>query len=257
MKRKMISNAELKDFVNSDEFEIIVQGNSERYKWKWLAWAEKEETISLKNKISWNWGAFFFSSLWLLYRKMYSKFYQFCGFLFIPIIFTLTLPMLISAWVLTETKGSILLSIKIFLDTKSLITFRDVNPVVNFLIDTGIYSLDFTVIGILLVGIPSIIIGLYGDTWYLQQCLKFADTANKQFCHAISGTEIDTEITIEVGTEIGTQIGTKIDDVQKDDKENFLWHTAGSNVWALWLTFVILIGPFIFCCMLIGKYVDL
>jgi len=74
-----IKSTELKDFVNSVEFKLIVQEKHEAYKSIWSSWAEEGKT-SLINKTSWNWWAFLFSSFWFLYRKMYIEFAIFIGF---------------------------------------------------------------------------------------------------------------------------------------------------------------------------------
>lgn len=79
MNASSISSDELKQFIVSDEFSDIVQSTQSSYKKKWEKWARNKEKISLNTTISWNWAAFFFQELWLLYRKVYNLFWIFLG----------------------------------------------------------------------------------------------------------------------------------------------------------------------------------
>lgn len=70
--KNTITSAELNDFVNSDDFELIVQEEHARYKRIWESWAESGEVISLGSQSSWNWLTFLLPPYWFFYRKMYS-----------------------------------------------------------------------------------------------------------------------------------------------------------------------------------------
>ncbi len=74
MSQKSITGAELKTFLNSTEFEEIVQKKQASYKKKWLKLAEKKTVIKPQSYMSWNWAAFLFQEFWLAYRKMYMPF---------------------------------------------------------------------------------------------------------------------------------------------------------------------------------------
>ncbi len=67
-----ISRDELKAFCESAKFAGIIQKNHEKYKTRWIKWAEKKETIKFGTTQSWNWAGFFLSEFWLLYRKLYT-----------------------------------------------------------------------------------------------------------------------------------------------------------------------------------------
>ncbi len=74
MSPKSITSAELKAFLDSTEFEEIVQKKHDIYKKKWLKLAEKKAVIKPQSYMSWNWAAFLFQEFWLAYRKMYLPF---------------------------------------------------------------------------------------------------------------------------------------------------------------------------------------
>lgn len=163
MKEETITSSELEKFANSDEFKLIVQKNHEKYRNKWLAWAQKNESISLLTKPSWNWFAFLFQDFWLLYRKMYVEFSLFMGFRLIIIAL------------------SVFIS---FLNTP--------------LFDTALNT------------VLPILIGTFGNSWYLKRCIKLAKVANQQFGNTT--------------TENGS------DDAQQLKRDNFLRSTGGASL---------------------------
>jgi len=57
------------DYLNTDEMNLFISKKTEYYNEKF------NQIIKTGNKKTWNWAAFFFNILWLLYRKMYIQ----CG----------------------------------------------------------------------------------------------------------------------------------------------------------------------------------
>jgi len=186
MKNKTITSAELKAFINSDEFELIVQKNHEKYKHKWwLTWAKKEENISLTSKMSWNWSAFLFQAFWFLYRKMYLEF-------------------------------SIVLSIQLIgISILAAVSPRNFDAIVSVIASGGTSLLSIVNIINQLLGISMmVVIGIYGNAWYLKRCLKLADTAHQEFDSST----------------LGTGVGTDMDDTPQGTKNRFLKESGGTNL---------------------------
>jgi len=144
MKKRTITSAKLRSFINSDDLEFIVQKNSESYKRKWSVWLKEEKYISLKDAGSWNWCAFLFSSYWLIYRKMYRE------LAFFLVILIMSNVMMLFLYVMD----------KMYWDDSSIM---------------------LTVIVGMVLPILKLVYGIRGDSWYLRRCLKLVDTANQQF----------------------------------------------------------------------------
>lgn len=90
--KQSISNDQLKDFLDSDDFSGIVQKNSDKFKEIWTKWAQERQVIHLDKQISWNWIAFFCSEFWFLYRKMYKLFWIFVACRLVLTLLPLLLP---------------------------------------------------------------------------------------------------------------------------------------------------------------------
>lgn len=189
MKMTTISAKELKEFLNSHDYKKIVQRNAVKYKFKWwLTWTKKEENISLLTKVSWNWSAFLFSELWLLYRKMYREF-----------------------------------SIIIGIHSVLLLIFMMVTPKDFDIMEYGItsdkdslYDIASYMYNIFLL-IIMIVTGIYGNGWYLRKCLRLADTARQNF----DVLKSDAEIRIDTSSTDDTKIDDKNRFLQEVGGSNF------------------------------------
>lgn len=216
MENKSISSAELKEFINSEEFEIIVGKNHEKYtnKW-WLAWAEKEKNISLTRKVSWNWSAFFFTALWFGYRKMYREFLIIGCILIIPTMIIMPIDLSISMTVLSAIgdEDAMLASVD-SLGGASLFS-----EIVNYI--------DFAISIIVMI-----ISGLYSNVWYLRKCLNLADTAHQQFDSSRPNSKMNAngiENTDDI-TANASDIDDDIDDSLQNEKINFLKNAGGTII---------------------------
>lgn len=159
MDEKIIASSEIKDFVNSDDFEPIVQNNYEDYKCEWLLWTKKQEKISLTRKLSWNWWAFAFSGMWLLYRKMYRIFFIFLGVNSIPLLaFTLWRAIDTQAFLRAQSTDSLFWEFAVWLVT-------------------GV------------TGLVLVFMGAYGHNLYLQHCFSIVEEANAQFSDPAEGLD--------------------------------------------------------------------
>lgn len=211
MKDNTISSKELESFVNSDDFNHIVQKNSWEYKSTWGAWAkkekaEKEEEISLNDKISWNWGAFLGGSFWLFYRKMYTLFFSLSLFLVLPII-SFMMRMTLGVRVLSDPEfwGSLIL------------TLMKGSKGHSIGLQLFMFVIDQTSILLLLFLICSVILGLFSNGWYLRKCLGIAKTARETFTSsATTGATADGDIFSA--------------DSQEKEKAIFLKNAGGTNV---------------------------
>lgn len=172
---RTITSAKLKEFVNSDEFELIVQKNHAYYKKVWLSWAEDEGSINLTSltaKTSWNWVAFLCPYCWFLYRKMYREVIN----LFATLFFVPVLILLIGQSFAWDA------SVENFLMLVFLIVFM-------------------------------VILGIYGNSMYLESCLERLRTANEKFSNSVA-------VTAEIGA----------DDTLANDINCFLQEAGGTNL---------------------------
>lgn len=213
MENKTITSTDLEKFVNTEECEIIVGKKYEKYKHKWwLVWAKKDDTISLSSRASWNWSAFLFPPFWLLYRKMYREFSILLGVQLISIV------------LMAATAPS---------DFEEMLYLVSSNEPSSFSTISNIGSIAGLII--------MVVVGVYGNVWYLRKSLEVAE----ENAHRVLASPT-----------LGASASANMDDTQKDEESSFLQKAGDTNSNGVWgyiaASAVVAILPFLGVSLAMG-----